>query len=223
MEKLEREFLENGGEWKKVKLEEIFYIGSSKKIFHANNCIIYDENISGSYPYIVRMTGSNGRKGFLIENKKYLNEGNTISFAQDTFSIFYQKEPYFTGNKVKILKSNLAYFNEKIAQFIIASLNTTLKYYTWGIGSTTESIGRMKLELPFLNGKINFSYMEKFIEELEAERIEELEAYLMATGLKDYKLTKEDQKILDDFEKMSDNSLDKTRQDKTRQDKTRLD
>lgn len=74
MEKLEKEFLENGGEWEKVRLEKIFYIESSKKIFHANNCIIHDEKISGSYPYIVRMTGSNGRKGFIKENKKYLNQ-----------------------------------------------------------------------------------------------------------------------------------------------------
>ena len=170
---------------------------------------MYEENIYGSYPYIVRMTSSNGRKGFLIEDKKYLNDGNTISFAQDTFSVFYQKNPYFTGNKVKILKSKLDVFNEKIAQFIIASLNTTLKYFTWGTGSTTDSIGEIKLELPFLNGKINFSYMEKFIEELEAERIEELEAYLITTGLSDYKLTKEDEKVLDKFDKMLDNALDR--------------
>ena len=170
---------------------------------------MYEETIYGSYPYIVRMTSSNGRKGFLIEDKKYLNDGNTISFAQDTFSVFYQKNPYFTGNKVKILKSKLDVFNEKIAQFIIASLNTTLKYFTWGTGSTTDSIGEIKLELPFLNGKINFSYMEKFIEELEAERIEELEAYLIATGLDDYKLSKEDEKLLDEFDEIINNTKGK--------------
>ena len=32
--------------------------------------------------------------------------------------------------------------------------------------------------------------MEKYIEELEAERIEELEAYLQVIGLSDYKITK---------------------------------
>ena len=67
--------------------------------------------------------------------------------------------------------------------------------------ATWDKIKNINISLPFLNGNINFSYMEKFIEELEA--------YLMATGLKDYKLTKEDQKLLDDFEIMSDNSLDR--------------
>ncbi|MGI5085862.1 restriction endonuclease subunit S, partial [Treponema putidum] len=37
------------------------------------------------------------------------------------------------------------------------------------------------------------------IEELEAERIEELEAYLTATGLKNYKLSQNDVKSLDEF------------------------
>jgi hypothetical protein len=43
--------------------------------------------------------------------------------------------------------------------------------------------------------------MESFIAELEAERIAELEAYLVASGLKDYTLTKEEQKVLAEFEK----------------------
>lgn len=42
--------------------------------------------------------------------------------------------------------------------------------------------------------------MESFIAELEAERIAELEAYLLATGLKDYTLTAKEQQILDGFE-----------------------
>ena len=209
LEKLEKEFLESGGEWKEVRIGDIFEICSSNKIFHANNIIIYEEQVENSYPYIVRSTQSNGRRGFIQENKKYLNDGNTISFAQDTFSVFYQKDPYFTGNKVKILKSIFNNFNDKIAQYIISSLNKTLSHYSWGIGSTVDSIKETELTLPYLNGKIYFSYMEKYIEELEALRIEELEAYLVATGLKDYHLTKYDEKILDKFNEMSKNPTDR--------------
>ena len=42
--------------------------------------------------------------------------------------------------------------------------------------------------------------MENFIAELEAQRIAELEAFLIASGLKDYSLTNEEQKVLQDFE-----------------------
>ena len=72
-----------------------------------------------------------------------------------------------------------------------------------------SKLENLELILPFINGNINFSYMEKFIEELEAERIEELEAYLVATGLKDYHLTKYDENILDKFNGLSGTSLDR--------------
>ncbi|NJK71615.1 MAG: hypothetical protein HC932_05255 [Thermales bacterium] len=42
--------------------------------------------------------------------------------------------------------------------------------------------------------------MESFIAELEAERVAELEAYLVATGLRDYNLTTEEEKVLEQFE-----------------------
>ena len=50
------------------------------------------------------------------------------------------------------------------------------------------------IELPTKNGKIDFEFMEDFVAELEARRVAELEAYLSVTGLKDYTLTKEEQK-----------------------------
>ena len=56
----------------------------------------------------------------------------------------------------------------------------------------------LKITLPFLNGELYFSYMEKYIEELEA--------YLMASGLKNYHLTKYDKKVLDKFNELYENA-----------------
>ena len=42
--------------------------------------------------------------------------------------------------------------------------------------------------------KIDFEFMENYIETIERERIAKLEAYLQATGLKDYNLTDEEKK-----------------------------
>jgi hypothetical protein len=57
-----------------------------------------------------------------------------------------------------------------------------------------------KIQLPTKNNKIDFAFMENFIAELEAEHIAELEAYLTVTNLKNYTLTNEEQKVLDNFE-----------------------
>lgn len=60
-----------------------------------------------------------------------------------------------------------------------------------------------KIILPTLGGEINFFFMEKFIKELERERVEELDAYLRATGLKNYELTQSEKSALVKFDEFS--------------------
>jgi len=188
-------------EWGEYKLDDLFEILSSKNIYHANEIDkIFDNQVSNSYPYVVRTTQNNGIRGYIIEDELYANDENTLSFAQDTFSVFYQKQKYFTGNKVKVLKAKFDNQNERIMQYLTASFQKALSTFTWGIGSTVETIAKTKIQLPIKNGEINFSFMEQFIAELEAEHIAELEVYLVANGLKDYVLTDEEQQVLDGFE-----------------------
>ncbi|WQV65873.1 restriction endonuclease subunit S [Helicobacter pylori] len=134
--------------WQHFKLGDLFEVLSSKKIYHANTIKIHDTQIENSYPYVVRATANNGIKGFIIDDPIFTNEKNTLSFAQDTFTVFYQKQPYFTGNKVKVLKPKFAFKSPKILHFISAILQFILKPLTWGLGSTTESISEFKISLP---------------------------------------------------------------------------
>ncbi|GAA6923629.1 hypothetical protein CHC165_00310 [Helicobacter pylori] len=205
----------NAIKWGEFKLGDLFEVLSSKKIYHANTIKIHDTQIENSYPYVVRAATNNGIKGFIIDDPTFTNEKNTLSFAQDTFTVFYQKQPYFTGNKVKILKPKFAFKSPKILYFISAILQFILKPLTWGLGSTTESIAEFKFSLPLkptanaqtLDG-IDFHFMEKFIAELEqcrlAEleqcRLAELEAYLKAAGLSNTTLSNDEENALNLFD-----------------------
>ncbi|KMT67457.1 restriction endonuclease subunit S [Helicobacter pylori] len=196
----------NAIKWGEFKLGDLFEVLSSKKIYHANTIKIHDTQIENSYPYVVRATTNNGIKGFIIDDPTFTNEKNTLSFAQDTFTVFYQKQPYFTGNKVKILKPKFAFKSPKILHFISAILQFILKPLTWGLGSTTESIAEFKFSLPLkptanaqtLDG-IDFHFMEKFIAELEQCRLAELEAYLKAAGLENTTLSSGEENALNVF------------------------
>ncbi|KAA6508014.1 restriction endonuclease subunit S [Helicobacter pylori] len=200
--------------WGEFRLGDLFEVLSSKKIYHANTIKIHDTQIESSYPYVVRATTNNGIKGFIIDDPTFTNEKNTLSFAQDTFTVFYQKQPYFTGNKVKILKPKFAFKSPKILHFISAILQFILKPLTWGLGSTTESIAEFKISLPLkptANTQtledIDFDFMEKFIAELEQCRLAELEqcrlaeldAYLKATGLENTTLSSDEENALNVF------------------------
>ncbi len=196
----------NAIKWGEFRLGNLFEVLSSKKIYHANTIKIHDTQIESSYPYVVRAATNNGIKGFIIDEPTFTNEKNTLSFAQDTFTVFYQKQPYFTGNKVKILKPKFAFKSPKILHFISAILQFILKPLTWGLGSTTESIAEFKISLPLkptaktqtLDG-IDFDFMEKFIAELEQCRLAELEAYLKATGLENTTLSSDEENALNVF------------------------
>ncbi|MCQ2942457.1 restriction endonuclease subunit S [Helicobacter pylori] len=196
----------NAIKWGEFRLGDLFEVLSSKKIYHANTIKIHDTQIENSYPYVVRATTNNGIKGFIIDDPTFTNEKNTLSFAQDTFTVFYQKQPYFTGNKVKILKPKFAFKSPKILHFISAILQFILKPLTWGLGSTTESIAEFKFFLPLKPTAkiqtlkdIDFDFMEKFIAELEQCRLAELQAYLKATGLENTTLSSDEQNALNVF------------------------
>ncbi len=187
-------------EWGEYTLEELFEVESYSKRFDANKVIVKER---GKFPYIVRKSSNNGQKGFIDENEKFLNAGNTISFGQDTATMFYQEKPYFTGDKIKVLKPKTDKFNKNNAQFFLAALRKPFEMFAWGSSSfSVDIIKKQKIRLPAKNGKIDYDFMENFIAEMEVQRIAKLEAYLSVTGLKDTHLSVEEKQALVDFDKL---------------------
>ena len=189
-------------EWGEFSLGDIFEVLSSKKRFDANKVKILSH---GRYPYVARQSSNNGHRGFIVEDKNYLNEGNTISFGQDTATIFYQKNPYFTGDKIKILKDKTNRFSHKNAQFFISAMNKTFSTFSWGNTSFAEDVIRnQKLKLPVNNhGEIDFNFMNKITKSQKQEKIELLKTYLQDNELIDFNLNSKEKTILDEFKKKS--------------------
>jgi hypothetical protein len=60
---------------------------------------------------------------------------------------------------------------------------------------------KTKLQLPTKNNQPDFEFMENFIAEIETQKMAQLQAYLEASGLEDYVLSDEEERVLDGFEK----------------------
>lgn len=170
----------------------MFDVSSSKKKFNANN--IY---IDGCYPYVVRTSENNGIRGFINEDTKFLNNGKTISFGQDTATIFYQETPYFTGDKIKILSPKFC-ISIQLAMYMISCMRKSFSNFQWGVSSFNESIIKsIKIKLPISqNGDIDYDFMETFIQKMEQTHIQEMDAYLKAIGFDDCKLTEEEKNTI---------------------------
>ena len=134
--------------WKNYRTGDVLDFNSSNGIFHACNVSIEDNKTESNHPYVVRTSHNNGIRGYISEDESKLNPANTISFAQDTAQMFYQSEPYFTGNKVKVLSVKGHALTENIATFLITCMNKAFSNFAWGSSYDTKLLQNVMLSLP---------------------------------------------------------------------------
>ncbi len=154
--------------------------------------------------FVGRTFENNGIQGKIQKRDFEPNEPYTITATVigNYKYVKYQTEEYYCSQNINKLapKNIIEKWNEKIAQFIMTNIQKFVSLYDGQQGGyKLEDIKRHKIQLPVKCGQIYFEFMENFIVELESRRVAELESYLLVTGLKDYVLTVEEEKALNDF------------------------
>lgn len=89
-------------------------------------------------------------------------------------------------------------------KFITSAIHKTsyTGEFHYGRNFYAKDADALNIQLPIKDNLPDFDFMNSFIAELESERIAELEAYLLATGLKDYELTEDEQKAIDEYDNL---------------------
>ena len=167
--------------WAEFKVGDLFDINSSKKIYHAINVTIIPTQEDGYYSYVVRQKSNNGIRGYIQEDLESLNPANTISFAQDTAEMFWQSQPYFTGNKVKVMSVKNQELTELISLFLISGLKRAFSNFRYISSYTVDNIKNVALKLPIQQiidpdktyhpeGYIpDWDYMEAFMKQINQQ------------------------------------------------------
>lgn len=163
---------------KLIEVDEkgLFDIVPTKKKINANS-ITFD----GRFPYVARGESKNGIRGYINFDEQYLNPKDTISFGQDTATMYYQPNAYFTGDKIQIFKLNRAYgaLTENIALYIISSMKKSFANFVWGQQSfALDVISEIPVELPVdVHGNIDFEYMSQYIQATKKVSIKDVVRY----------------------------------------------
>lgn len=167
---------ENGKiEWGEFRIGKLFKINSYKRRFDANKVVISDIG----KPYVVRTALNNGIRGYINEDEQFLNDGNTISFGQDTATMFYQEKPYFTGDKIKILKSKNDGLNKLNGLFLVETMTKSFSSFSWGGSSfNVEIIGNQLIEIPTNNKKPDYKTMQTLISAIQKQVIKDVVLYV---------------------------------------------
>ncbi|WP_460267526.1 restriction endonuclease subunit S [Clostridium botulinum] len=194
-------------EWGEYKIEDVLQWQSQKEIDPLKLEELKDET-EMIYPFYGQATVNNGIISYHQLTNKVLNNKNgkpTILIHSNNQNIVYLETPFYLKDghgATSVLQS--IKLNKLNQMFIIASIDKVIKNkYSYNNKATKVELKNTVINLPTKNGKIDYDFMESFIAELEAERILELEAYLLATGLNDYTLTAEEQQVLQEFENVN--------------------
>lgn len=165
---------------------------------------LVDHKQDGLFEFVGRTRVENGIKGYTKKLDIKPNPKDVISITQiGTIVAQLRNQEWYASQNIFSLTPKEGY-KKLISLYGVASVDTALRAtFSDGYANypTLDKLKNLKIKLPTRNGEIDFAFMERFIAELEAERMAELEAYLVASGLKDYTLTKEEQKVLAEFEK----------------------
>jgi len=180
-------------EWgEEVYLTELFTIKRGKRLTVENR-------VRGNRPLVTAGYENTGVAEFIGNDKQEIFSKDTITI--DMFgNTFYRNYCYSADDNILVLFDKKS-IQPKAKLFIVNLINRIISCkFSYGKQYRMGSFNQTKIQLPVKNKKIDFEFMESFITELESEQISKLEAYLLASGLKDYILTNEEQNILDDFE-----------------------
>ena len=201
MEKLEKEFIANGGEWKEYRIGDLF------ENIQQGARLKKDDHIPGLLPFVMSGVTDTGVAGYIgnINVRRFPAQSLTIDIFGNTF---YRNYEFGASDDVGVYWNTTRTQNAKQLLYIAAAIQKSLQgRFDYGNKLRASQTFDFCILLPILNNTPAFSFMERYIEELEAERIEELEAerieeleaYLKATGLKNYELSQNDVKSLDEF------------------------
>ena len=185
-------------EWGEFRIGDLFEIGTGSLLSNS-------ELVNGKIPRISAKSNNNGVIGYfnteMLSNARHFENFISVNFFGTEGGIFYHPYKASIEMKVHTLKIPNVELNLKTGKFIVTALKLALNGFGYGNQLSSSKLKELELniKLPVKNGKINFSFMEKFITELEAERLAELEAYLVATNLTDYTLNDKEKAVLNNF------------------------
>ena len=156
----------------------------------------------GSIPFVMSGTTNQGVIGY-ISNPVTSFPANAITV--DIFgNTFYRSYAFGAGDDTGVYWSDIENYSSSTMLFFSAAIGKSLKgRYSYGNKLRSSQSHDFKISLPInSSGEIDFVLIEEFLRELEESRLRELEAYLLVTGLNDYELRDEDQRILDNFKSL---------------------
>ena len=178
----------NTENWKEFKVGDLFDIHPTRNYGLNNNKLFASE---GDTPVVVNSSYNNG----IAKNVDLpaTEEGNVITFSDTTSSdaIFYQPKPFIGYSHIQGMYPKSSKWSEKSLLFFLTifkkvALNNKFDYVN---KFNRENAQKLLVPLPVDDeGKIDFKYMEKYIDSFENYAIKKIKNLKQIRNCSGYKL-----------------------------------
>lgn len=192
--------------YKKFKLIEILNWQSQKEI---DPLKIGELTVKSSikYPFYGQATSNNGIISYESLNENVLNNKDglpTILIHSNNQNIVYLETPFYLKDghgATSVLQAD--FLTEKIALFIMTCIKKVItKKFSYNEKATKIALKNTEIELPVTDDdNLDLEYMESYVKSLEDKCRKELIAYLSITGLDNYNITDNEEKIVELYNK----------------------
>lgn len=181
--------------WGEFKLGDLFDIANTSS-FNSDRLVAGEQ-----YDYVTRTSLNQGvfqTTGFV--NEEHINAAGTWSLGLMQMDFFYRHRPWYAGQFVRKLIPKIS-IPEHATTFFSTILNRQKKILlSILVRNVDETFTNLPVSLPITpSGSIDFALIEKFMRELEEERMRELAAYLKTSCLDNCELSACEQAALAGF------------------------
>lgn len=149
--------------------------------------VFFEFTDSAEYPYFTRTENNNGILGYVeYLDEEHMIKGNSLAVGMISMRFHYMPHDFYAGQFTKTLIPKFNGFNEELAMYFIAELNTRSEYYRgFLVREFTDRVSNTVLELPITpDGNPDFEYMAAYI------HVQQKRAIAAAVRLKDAMIAK---------------------------------
>ena len=175
-----------------------------KDLFSIQNTLSFNKDsltIGTKYHYVTRTSQNQGvlqETGWV--NQENINNAGVWSLGLLQMDFFYRTKPWYAGQFVRKIVPKFEIPLKAIGYFTTLLNKQKPNLLSVLVRNVDDKFNNTKIQLPTKNNNIDFDFMQQFTSQLEQGYMQKLDAYLAATGLKDYLLTDKEKEVLGQFE-----------------------
>ena len=160
-------------EWVEKKLGDLFEIKGNAQL--NKDSFVFREN--GEYPYFTRTVFNNGIAGYVdYLDEEHKTSGGCLAVGMMAMQFFYMESDFYAGQFTKRAIPKGFVLTKRIANFFISILNKNQKVFQSVLVRNFENVFKKTIILlPEKDGKVDFDFMEKFVEQVELSHLKLVE------------------------------------------------